>query len=210
MENKQELLVTPLRLEEIIAFEPGSKNLGVMFAQAIRVSNQNSRQGTVACKGRSDVARSNKKPWKQKGTGRARAGSARSPLWKGGGVIHGPQARIGRLKINKEVRRQVFGSFFSQMIEQDRLLMITGLNSIENLKTKSIKKIFENANIWGSKINFFMNFHNTHLFQALRNISSVRPLFFDQPNITNFASVDYWIILESDKELFKQMVNKWL
>src|SRR5260221_13587778 len=64
------------------------------FSTWIRVLAQNWRQGTVACKGRSDVAYTNRKPWKQKGTGRARAGSARSPLWKGGGAIFGPQARV--------------------------------------------------------------------------------------------------------------------
>ena len=63
---------------------------------------QNWRQGTVACKGRSDVAFSNKKPWKQKGTGRARAGSARSPLWRKGGVIFGPQPRTRTLTITQE------------------------------------------------------------------------------------------------------------
>ena len=64
----------------------------VAMAIYVRALLQNWRQGTVACKGRSDVSYSNKKPWKQKGTGRARAGSARSPLWRGGGVIFGPQA----------------------------------------------------------------------------------------------------------------------
>src|SRR5690348_15481044 len=64
------------------------------FSTWIRSLLQNWRQGTVGVKGRSDVARSNKKPWKQKGTGRARAGSARSPLWRGGGVIFGPSPRV--------------------------------------------------------------------------------------------------------------------
>jgi large subunit ribosomal protein L4 len=210
MENKQEFSAIPFHLEDIVGLEKDSKGLDVMFAQAMRVSNQNSRQGTVACKGRSDVARSNRKPWKQKGTGRARAGSARSPLWKGGGVIHGPQARVGHLKINREVRRKVLSSFCSQMIEQERLLMIRGLDSVENLKTKSIKNIFEQVNIWGAKVVFFMDYNNTGLFQALRNIAFIKPLFFDQPDIANFASADYWIVLESDKDLFKQMVNKWL
>jgi large subunit ribosomal protein L4 len=72
------------------------------FAMAVRALLQNWRQGTVACKGRSDVSFSNKKPWKQKGTGRARAGSARSPLWRGGGVAFGPQPRTRTLKITKE------------------------------------------------------------------------------------------------------------
>ena len=71
----------------------------VAFSTWIRSLLQNWRQGTVGCKGRSDVNRSNKKPWKQKGTGRARAGSARSPLWRGGGVIFGPQPRVRTLTL---------------------------------------------------------------------------------------------------------------
>ena len=79
----------------------------VAMAVYVRSLLQNWRQGTVACKGRSDVAYSNKKPWKQKGTGRARAGSARSPLWRGGGVIFGPQPRTRVLKAGKQLKRSV-------------------------------------------------------------------------------------------------------
>ncbi len=215
MENKQEISAVPFILKDFIGVGSHSDfsqdgALSLMFAQAMRVSNQNSRQGTVACKGRSDVARSNKKPWKQKGTGRARAGSARSPLWKGGGVIHGPQARVSRLKINKDIRKKVLSSLCSQMIEQERLLIVQGFNFFENLQTKSIKNLLQKINIWGSKVIVFIDYNNTDLFQALRNIPFVKPLFFDQPDVANFASADYWIVLESDKELFKQMVNKWL
>ena len=67
------------------------KTSPVAVSQWIRALLQNWRQGTLATKGRSDVKLSNKKPWKQKGTGRARAGTARSPLWRGGGVTFGPQ-----------------------------------------------------------------------------------------------------------------------
>ena len=76
------------------------------MAVYVRSLLQNWRQGTVGCKGRSDVAYSNKKPWKQKGTGRARAGSARSPLWRGGGVIFGPQPRTRVLKAGKQVKKK--------------------------------------------------------------------------------------------------------
>src|SRR5579863_8752187 len=77
------------------------------FSTWIRVLAKNWQQGTVACKGRSDVAYTNRKPSKQKGTGRARAGSARSPLWKGGGVIFGPQARVRTLKMARKMKHKV-------------------------------------------------------------------------------------------------------
>ena len=76
------------------------------FAIWVKALMQNWRQGTVACKGRADVtSRSNKKPWKQKGTGRARAGSPRSPLWRGGGVIFGPQPRVRKLSLNQGTKK---------------------------------------------------------------------------------------------------------
>src|SRR5690348_5288778 len=77
------------------------------FSTWIRVLANNWRQGTVACKGRADVAYTNRKPWRQKGTGRARTGSARSPLWKGGGAIFGPQARTRTLKLAKKMKHKV-------------------------------------------------------------------------------------------------------
>src|SRR3990167_8761361 len=96
MENK---IITPANLG-LGDLEVRSKNVAnATFSTWVRVLLQNGRQGTVACKGRSDVAFSNKKPWKQKGTGRARAGSARSPVWRKGGVIFGPQARVRKLSI---------------------------------------------------------------------------------------------------------------
>src|SRR5437588_407352 len=77
-----------------LALEPAKDRVAPKaFAIAIRTLRQNWRQGTVAVKGRADVSFSNRKPWRQKGTGRARAGSARSPLWRKGGVCHGPQER---------------------------------------------------------------------------------------------------------------------
>src|SRR5438105_1375079 len=75
------------------------------FSNYIRSLIQNWRQGTVACKTRGEIAFSNKKPWKQKGTGRARAGSRRSPLWRKGGVIFGPQSRVRTLKVGRAVKQ---------------------------------------------------------------------------------------------------------
>ena len=76
------------------------------FSIEVRRLLQNWRQGTVACKGRSDVKGSTRKPWKQKGTGRARAGDVKSPIWRGGGVIFGPQKRVKTLKTTKAVRKR--------------------------------------------------------------------------------------------------------
>ena len=97
-----------------------------LFQFGLRALLQNWRQGTVACKGRSDVAYSNKKPWKQKGTGRARAGSARSPLWRGGGVIFGPQATSRTLRVPQSLRKNVLNALHLELsrCRQDCLLRL--------------------------------------------------------------------------------------
>src|ERR1700722_4270098 len=84
----------------------------------VRSLFQNWRQGTVWSRGRADVSFSNKKPWKQKGTGRARAGSAKSPLWRGGGVTFGPQERTRVLKTNKKIRQLALLSLLSDHLER--------------------------------------------------------------------------------------------
>jgi large subunit ribosomal protein L4 len=89
-----------------VAVPVSPEHVTQQFATWVRTLMQNWRQGTVGVKGRSDVARSNKKPWKQKGTGRARAGSARSPLWRGGGVTFGPQLRSRKLSVSKKTKNK--------------------------------------------------------------------------------------------------------
>lgn len=90
------------------------------YSEAIRVIRQNGRQGTVCCKGRGDVSRTTKKPWKQKGTGRARAGTPRSPLWRGGGVTFGPQGRGRKLKLSVKIRRAVCNALLLKKLKRKK------------------------------------------------------------------------------------------
>ena len=104
------------------------------------------RQGTVSTKTRSEVRGGGKKPWKQKGTGRARAGSNRSPLWKGGGVIFGPQTRKVSLKVNKKERRLALQTLLYN--RKKNTLIIDNLESeVIGSKTKDFLKIAQECNI---------------------------------------------------------------
>ena len=91
------------------------------FACAIRSLLQNWRQGTVSCKTRGELAFSNKKPWRQKGTGRARVSSIRSPLWRKGGVIFGPQPRTRTLSLHTKQNRLVFNNLFFSMLDNSAI-----------------------------------------------------------------------------------------
>src|SRR3990167_1874501 len=139
------------------------------FAQWVRVIQQNTRQGTVACKGRSDVSASNKKPWKQKGTGRARAGSARSPLWRGGGVIFGPQARSKKLKISKDLKSSILSTFITDLIENKRLQALD-IVSFEKPSTKLAAKALETAGLKGRKICLIVDLKDPNTISSFSNI----------------------------------------
>jgi large subunit ribosomal protein L4 len=104
------------------------------------------KQGTVSTKTRSEVRGGGRKPWRQKGTGRARAGSNRSPLWKGGGVIFGPKPKTVNFKLNKKERRLALQTLLYN--KKNNLLIIENLeNEITTPKTKTFLKICQDCNI---------------------------------------------------------------
>ena len=104
------------------------------------------RQGTVSTKTRSEVRGGGRKPWQQKGTGRARAGSNRSPLWKGGGVIFGPKPKTVSLKLNKKERRLALQTLLYN--KKNNIIIIENLeSSITDFKTKSFLKICNDCQI---------------------------------------------------------------
>ena len=104
------------------------------------------KQGTVSTKTRSEVRGGGRKPWRQKGTGRARAGSNRSPLWKGGGVIFGPKPKKSSLKLNKKERKLALQTLLYN--KKNNILIIDNLeNNINKLKTKDFLKICQNCSI---------------------------------------------------------------
>ncbi|MCE5243728.1 MAG: 50S ribosomal protein L4 [Syntrophobacteraceae bacterium] len=98
------------------------------------------RAGTVKTKGRSDVAGGGKKPWRQKGTGRARAGTSRSPIWRGGGTIHGPHPRAYDMKVPKQVRRLALKMALSQKVLDNDMTVLDQFQ-LERIKTKDFASI---------------------------------------------------------------------
>lgn len=104
------------------------------------------RQGTLSTKTRSEVRGGGRKPWQQKGTGRARAGSNRSPLWKGGGVIFGPKPKTTFFKLNKKERRLAFQTLLYN--KKNNILIIENLeNGLNESKTKNFLTICKNCNV---------------------------------------------------------------
>lgn len=129
------------------------------------------RQGTSAVKNRSEVAGGGKKPWRQKGTGRARQGSIRSPQWRGGGVVFGPNPRSYAVKVNKKVRKLAFRSALSHFVLENKLIILDDL-AFENGKTKEFKNMLDVLKIEG-KTMFVADKFNGLEVRAGKNIPGI-------------------------------------
>lgn len=180
------------------------------FSQCVRVLLQNWRQGTVACKDRSEVAFSNRKPWKQKGTGRARAGSLRSPLWRKGGVIFGPQERTRKLDVSKTVKNQVNNSILWKFLDDKNIMSLDWIPENDLPKTAPAYKILKEAGLNDRKVIMFVTGHDSATHLSFANIPNVRLLLFDQPNAYDLSNGECWLFLNKDLDAFKEMVTKWL
>ncbi len=179
------------------------------FAVWIRALLQNWRQGTVGCKGRSDVARSNKKPWKQKGTGRARAGTARSPLWRGGGVTFGPQARVRSLNVPKQQRKRVLSTLVADFVKNSKLVSVDWILDTERPKVLAAHSMLKASGLHDKKVMVLVKKDDLAIHQSFTNIPNVRLSYFDQMNAFSIASSDYILIFKKDLSDFKQVVEQW-
>lgn len=140
----------------------------------------NRRQNTAHAKGRSEVRGGGRKPWRQKGTGRARHGSIRSPLWKGGGVTHGPlKEKVFKKKINKKMASAALATVLSAKIRDKELLILEGLN-LQEAKTKEAASIMKNlSNIAGFEVlvskssMLALPAHDGNIIRAFRNLPNI-------------------------------------
>ncbi len=186
------------------------KSTAGAFAIWVRVLLQNSRQGTVGVKRRSDVSYSTKKPWKQKGTGRARAGSRRSPLWRGGGVIFGPSMRSKTLKLTKSVKKNVLREMLLDLFSNNK---VSSLNFNSNLSVPSTKAALEclkTKKFEKQSVTLLVSYDDILVQRSFINLPNVNLVLFDQLNAVNLASVKNLVCLEKDLDKFKAVVSQWL
>lgn len=149
----------------------GEVNKKVLY-QAILMYNANQRQGTASTKTRGEVSGGGKKPWRQKGTGRARAGSIRSPLWRGGGVVFGPHPRDFHYDIPKRIKTEAFLSSLNSKFVEDRILCIDSLD-IDEPKTKHFKQVVDALRLKGKSL-FILDDIDEKVKRASRNLQNVR------------------------------------
>ena len=154
---------------EIFGIEP---NEAVVHQYVVNyLANQ--RQGTSSTKGRSDVSGGGSKPWRQKGTGRARVGTIRSPLWRGGGIVHGPKARSFKSKFPKQMKRLALKSALSDRAKHDRIIAMEKIEFPEP-KTKDFAAMMDKLNLSGDKSVLFLEegFNKTAALSS-RNLPNV-------------------------------------
>jgi large subunit ribosomal protein L4 len=181
------------------------------FSMVVRTLLQNWRQGTVACKERCDVvSRSNKKPWKQKGTGRARAGSARSPIWRGGGVTFGPHARTRTLNVPAQLKRNVCNNLLFDFIENNNVFCLNWQLEGDKPQTSAVYNILKSVSLTEKKIVLFVSVDDVLMHASCINIPSIKLLSFDQSNAYDLADSDCWVYMQKDTDLFKEMVAQWI
>ena len=179
--------------ENVFGVEP---NLHVMHL-ALRRQLNNARQGSACAKTRAEVSGGGKKPWKQKGTGRARAGSLRSPLFAGGGVIFGPKPRSYAFNMPQKARQLAIKSALSARSEQ--MVVVKDFSAITEPKIKLMVSALKSLNVTG-KILIVADVkaeENKNLELSARNIPSVKIILPSNLNVKDLLEADSVVITES-------------
>ncbi len=164
----------------------------------IRLQLDSMRQGTHKTKSRSEVSGGGKKPWKQKGTGRARQGSIRATQWRGGGIAHGVTPRDYTFKINRKERVIALKSALADKFGTKKLIVVDNLN-LENLKTKEALTVLNNLKLEG-KVLFVTKEDCENLYMATRNLGYVCAILANEINCYDLVNANY---LVCDEEAVK-------
>jgi large subunit ribosomal protein L4 len=162
------------------------------------------RRGTAATKERSEVSGGGRKPWKQKGTGRARAGTSRSPVWRGGGTIFGPQPRDYGYQLPKKVRLAALRSALSLRLQEGKLLLLDAFPSPE-IKTKAFVKAMAGLGIQSAVI--VTEGENLNLERSARNVPWVKILPHNGLNVYDILKYEHLVILKPAIEKIEERLK---
>lgn len=161
----------------------------------IRLQLDATRQGTRKTKNRSEVSGGGRKPWRQKGTGRARQGSTRATQWVGGGIPFGVSPRDYTFKINKKEKVIALKSALSSKVQEKALVVVDNFN-MESTKTKDALKVLENLKL-DNKILFVTSDDAENLYLAVRNLPNVLVIYADEVNCYDLVNADVVVIDEA-------------
>lgn len=174
--------------DDVFAITPNEQAL----FDAVMLQRANVRQGTHSVKNRSAVSGGGRKPWRQKGTGRARQGTIRAPQWRGGGVVFGPTPRKYTLKMNKKVRRLALKSALSTKLINGDIIVIDNLN-LTTPKTKDFVQVVNNLNIDRKGLFVTANI-DENVYLATRNVNNILVQEPSEINVLDLLNVNKLVL----------------
>jgi len=184
-----------------------SKTSSSVVRQAVLAEMVNLRQGTHSAKNRSSVSGGGKKPWKQKGRGAARAGTIRSPLWKGGGVVFGPSPHEYKHKVSKKMSLLARRSVFLEKIKKNEVLVFDNFN-LESGKTSSFYKVLVSLGLKDKKITLLVSSINKNLDRSVKNLSGIYVVSVNSVSIYEMLDCDCIFIDEAGYKNLIQMLMR--
>ena len=171
----------------------------------VRLQLDSSRQGTAKTKNRSEVSGGGRKPWKQKGTGRARQGSIRATQWRGGGIALGVNPRDYSFKINRKERVLALKSALASKLNDKKILVVDSLK-LNDLKTKTGVQLLKDLKLEG-KVLFVANEDAENLYMATRNLNNVLVLFPDEINVYDILNADELVFDEASIKMIEEALK---
>ncbi len=159
--------------------------------QAVVQYLANQRQGTKSAKTRAEVRGGGRKPWRQKGTGRARQGSIRSPQWTGGGVVFAPKPRDFSFKLNKKVKRLALKSALTTKVNNEKFVVLDELK-LNEIKTKEMQKVLNNINV--NKGLVVLEENNKNVVLSTRNIPNVKTAGVNTINVYDILKYESFVV----------------
>ena len=176
--------------ESVFGIEPNTSAMHLCVVNYLA----NQRQGTQSTKTRSEVSGGGKKPWRQKGTGRARQGSTRAPQWTHGGIAHGPKPREYGFSINKKVKRLAMKSALSSKVVAEEMVVLESL-ALDAIKTKDVVSVLS-ALETGKKVLLVLPEKNDVIYRSARNIAGVKVALVNTLNVYDILNSDTMVVLK--------------
>jgi large subunit ribosomal protein L4 len=187
--------------DAVFAIEPNEQSI----YDVVKAQRAAMRQGTHKTKTRTEVRGGGRKPFRQKGTGRARAGSTRSPLWTGGGTVFGPTPRDYGMKVNKKVRRLALKSVLSQKLSDEKLKVLDKLELAE-IKTKGMTEVLNNLEVSG-KVAFVCKELNNNVVLSARNIPGVTVTTASHVSVYELLNFKTVIVTEDAVKFYEEVLG---
>ena len=183
--------VSDLELADgIFGIEPNTSAMHLVVVNYLA----NQRQGTQSTLTRSEVSGGGKKPWRQKGTGRARQGSTRAPQWYHGGIAHGPKPREYGFDVNKKVRRLAMKSALSSKVAADEMIVLDSIK-LDAIKTKAMAEMLAAIKA-GKKVLVVLPENNEVIYKSIRNIEGAKVSTVNTLNVYDILNCDTIVVLK--------------